>query len=92
MSYYLLNYDVVDDFVERRSAHREEHLGVARLAHERGDLVLAGSFGEPVDGALLLFKGTGPEVAEAFAVADPYVREGLVTGWRVRKWHEVLSG
>jgi hypothetical protein len=28
--------------------------------------------------------------AEAFATGDPFVREGLVTGWTVYEWFEVL--
>jgi uncharacterized protein len=47
--------------------------------------------GDPVEGALLLFRGEGPEVAEAFARADPYVRNGLVTRWQVRPWHTVVG-
>jgi hypothetical protein len=46
---------------------------------------------EPVDGALLLFRGDSPDVAEGFAAADPYVRSGLVTGWRVRLWTTVVG-
>ena len=32
-----------------------------------------------------------PAAAEAFAVADPYVRAGLVTRWRVREWTTVVG-
>jgi uncharacterized protein YciI len=28
---------------------------------------------------------------EAFALADPYVTEGLVTAWRVRSWNVVIG-
>jgi uncharacterized protein YciI len=31
-------------------------------------------------------------VAEDFARADPYVRNGLVTRWRVREWSVVIGG
>ena len=34
---------------------------------------------DPVDTAVLLFKADSPEVPEAFAKADPYVLNGLVT-------------
>ena len=37
--HYLLFYDVVDDYVERRLAFREAHLLLARQAVERGELV-----------------------------------------------------
>lgn len=89
--HYILFYDVVDDYVERRAKLREAHLKHARQAHERGELVLAGALADPVDGAVLLFQGESSEAAEAFAKADPYVLNGLVKEWRVRKWTTVIG-
>jgi len=40
---------------------------------------------------VLLFAGDGAGAAEAFARADPYVRNGLVTAWRVREWVTVVG-
>jgi hypothetical protein len=40
-------------------------------ANAQGELVLAGTLADPVDGAVLLFKGDSPEVAENFARNDP---------------------
>jgi uncharacterized protein YciI len=89
--HYLLFYDVVPDYVERRAAFRDEHLSLARQAHARGELVLGGALADPVDGAVLLFSCDSPGPAEAFAAADPYVRNGLVTRWRVRAWKTVAG-
>jgi uncharacterized protein YciI len=89
--HYLLLYDVVPDYVERRAAFRTEHLTLAWQAHDRGELVLGGALADPIDGAVLLFRGDSPAVAEAFAAADPYVRNGLVTRWRVRAWNTVVG-
>jgi uncharacterized protein YciI len=89
--HYLLFYDVAPDYVDRRAAHRAEHLTLARAAYARGDLLLAGALADPVDGAVLLFAGDSPAAAEAFAAADPYVRHGLVTAWRVRPWTTVVG-
>ncbi|MFQ6685870.1 hypothetical protein OMF52_13840, partial [Bordetella pertussis] len=58
---------------------------------QRGELVLAGALADLIDGAVLLFTGDTPAAAEAFAAADPYVREGLVTHWRVRPWTTVVG-
>ena len=90
--YYLLVYDVVDDYIERRAAFRDAHLTLAREAHARGELVMAGALADPADGAVLVFKADNPTVAERFAESDPYVRNGLGTGWRVRTWTVVLGG
>jgi uncharacterized protein len=91
MHYLLLYESVVPDYVERRAAFRSEHLKLAWESHARGEMVLGGAFANPVDGAVLMFKGDSPAVAEKFAAADPYVRNGLVTKWRVREWTTVVG-
>jgi hypothetical protein len=91
MRHYLLFYEVGSDYLERRAEFRSAHLAKAWAAAERGDLVLAGALADPVDGAVLLFKGQSAAVAESFARADPYVTEGLVRKWRVREWTTVAG-
>src|SRR5512143_4118581 len=89
--HFLLFYDVVDDYVERRAPFRAEHLSLIRKAVDRGELVMAGALADPVDGAVLVFRGPSPQPAESFAEADPYVLHGLVTRWRVRPWNTVVG-
>jgi uncharacterized protein YciI len=89
--YLVLEYDLVDDYLERRAGFREEHLGLARAAHERGELALAGPLAEPADRALLVWSTEERAVVEAFAAGDPYVRNGLVREWRVRAWNVVVG-
>jgi uncharacterized protein len=89
--HYLLTYELVSDYVERRGEYRDEHLTLAWAAAERGELLLGGALADPVDGAVLLFEGASPAAAEAFARADPYVRAGLVERWRVREWTTVVG-
>ena len=91
MKHFALMYDVVDRFVDKRTPHREAHLGLVRAAHARGELVLAGALGDPPDGALLVFRADNADAAERFARADPYVMQGLATGWRVRPWNVVIG-
>ena len=89
--HYLLIYDVVDDYVERRGPLRAAHIARARAAVTRGELVLGGALANPPDGAVLLFRGDSPAAAEAFATSDPYVVNGLVKQWRVREWTTVIG-
>ncbi len=89
--HFLLFYDFVSDYLERRAVLRDEHLTLAWDSHARGELVLGGALAEPVDGAVLLFSCDSPATVEAFAKADPYVRQGLVTRWRVRPWTTVAG-
>ena len=88
--YLVLEYALAEDYLERRAALREEHLALARAAHGRGELLLAGALPDPFDRALLVW--TAPrEVVEQFVAADPYVRHGLVTGWTIRDWNVVVG-
>ena len=89
--HYLLFYEVSQDYLERRIKFRTEHLSLAWQAHARGELVLGGALANPVDLALLLFQGESSAVAERFAEADPYVRNGLVKRWWVRPWTTVVG-
>jgi uncharacterized protein YciI len=89
--HWLLTYDLVDDYLERRAPLRGDHLALAQAAHERGELVLAGALADPPDRAVLVFHGDDRLVAEGFAAADPYVEAGLVTRWEVRPWTVVIG-
>ena len=89
--HYLLFYEAAPDYLERRAAFRAEHLALGWAAQERGELILGGAFANPVDGAVLLFRGDSPAVAERFAAADPYVANGLVKRWYVREWTTVVG-
>jgi len=91
MPYFALFYEVVDDFIARRAPFRDEHLLLAREAHLRGELLLAGALAEPADAALLIFRGPSPDAATAFAQTDPYVRHALVKHWKVRPWSVVVG-
>ncbi len=91
MNYYALFYDVVDDFVSRRAPFREEHLRLAREAHRRGELLLAGALTDPADRALLVFRAPDRSIVEHFVRNDPYVASRLVTRWEVRPWTVVIG-
>ena len=89
--HYLLFYEVVEGYLEKRGQFRELHMKHAMGAFERGELVLAGALADPVDGAVLVFRGPTAQFAEAFAKGDPYVINGLIKSWRVRKWMTVIG-
>jgi uncharacterized protein len=89
MAHFVLTYDLSPDYLARRGAFRTEHLAQAWAAADAGTLLLGGAVGDPPDEALLIF--TDAAAAEAFARADCYVTNGLVTGWRVRPWATVIG-
>jgi len=53
--------------------------------------VLGGALANPTDGAVLLFQGDSPAIAEQFAQTDPYVLNGIVKRWYVRDWTTVVG-
>lgn len=95
MKHFLLTYTLAGDYLERRPAFRAEHLALAQAAAQRGELLLGGAVaglnGEAPEEAQLLFAGEDAGGAEAFALGDPYVTNGLVSAWRVREWITVVG-
>lgn len=90
--HYLLFYEKAPDHAARQGPLQAPHLAYVQAAVRRGELVLAGSLLDPNDGAaVLLFKADSPAVAEAFAKSDPYVTQGIVNKWWVRRWDTVVG-
>jgi uncharacterized protein YciI len=91
MKYYSLIYHLADDYMERRSQFREEHLGMAKELNAKGQLLLGGAFANPPDTALLVFKVDDKSIVEDFVAKDPYVKNGLVKKWEIREWTVVIG-
>ncbi len=89
--HFILTYDVVDSYTEKRKPFRPAHFEYAQRAYDAGKLILAGALANPADQAVFIFRGPTPDAAQAFAESDPYVLNGLVKAWRVREWTTVLG-
>lgn len=89
--HFLLIYDYGPDYLTRREPLRAAHLVLAKAAVARGELLLGGAAGAPPDSGVLLFQADSEELPRRFAEADPYVREGLVSGWTIKPWHTVVG-
>ena len=88
----VLEYTYAHNYLESREQYRADHLRAGWEAVERGELLLGGAVGEGPFTGLLIFTGENPvEAAEAFAAADPYVINGVVTSWTARPWTTVLG-
>jgi hypothetical protein len=88
---FVLTYDYVPDVLERRTPFRAEHLALLRELHAAGRVVYAGAFDPPTDGALFVFRADSAADVEAFVRRDPYVKNGVVTGHRIRPWNVVVG-
>lgn len=91
MNYYALIYHLADDYMERRTQFREEHLKLARESNDRGEMILAGAFSDPSDKALLIFRVADKSVIEEFVRKDTYVKNGLIKEWEIRAWTVVIG-
>ncbi len=90
--YWLLLYELADDYLERRVPLRPAHLALVQGAHERGELLMAGAVSDPFDLAVLVFTVDDTSIINQFVANDPYVEQGLVTGWTIRPWNVMVGG
>src|ERR1700683_4644360 len=74
-----------------RAPFRTAHLLAAWKAQEKGELLLAGAYADPVDGVALSCRCDSSVVPERFVASDPYVIGGFVTRWHIRKWTTVVG-
>jgi uncharacterized protein YciI len=87
---YVLFYDSGPDVASNAPAHFPEHRARLDDFHARGSLLLVGTFEDPQhNGSMSVF--TTRDAAEEFARGDPFVVNGVVAGWRVLEWNEVLG-
>ncbi len=91
MNYYILKYKLAENYLQDRGQYRAEHLGLAKEAAEKGNLVLGGAMDDPADEAILIFRNENDQLARSFAENDPYVKNGLIKKWEVRKWNAVIG-
>jgi uncharacterized protein YciI len=85
-AHHLLFYDYVEDILERRGPHREAHLAWIAAEHAADAVVMAGALGDPVHGAVFVFRDLTPEAILARVDEDPYWKAGLVADRRIEPW------
>ena len=86
---YVLLYESAEDVLAKAPAHFEAHSARGQEFYERGSLIAYGPFGDPQEhGSMALF--TSREAAEEFVREDPFVLNGVVSGWQIREWDEAF--
>ena len=84
---YVLFYDSAPDVRQTAPRYFADHRARWATFAERGSLLLIGPFTDG-SGAMGVFATRAD--AEEFAAGDPFVLNGVVTGWSIREWNEVL--
>jgi uncharacterized protein YciI len=88
---YVLFYDSADDVLEKAPLHYAEHGARVDEFARRGDLLLVGTFEDPVaHGSMSVFASRA--AAEEFVAGDPFVLNGVVRSHEIRGWNEILAG
>jgi len=82
-------YEMASDDLSKAMTHIGAHRARLNAFHERGVLLMAGPFANPIEGALGIF--VSKEAAEEFVQDDPFVVNGVVGKWRLVEWNEVLT-
>jgi uncharacterized protein len=86
---YVLLYESADDVRNRAPAHFPAHHARLQEFHARGELLMVGTFGDPQEqGSMAIFPTRA--AAQAFVDGDPFVLNGVVRGWEIREWNEIL--
>jgi hypothetical protein len=87
---WVLLYESADDVASRASAYMEAHGARLREFAGRGDLLQVGTFADPQrDGSMAIFASR--EAVLEFVSGDPFVQAGVVRGWRMLEWNEILG-
>jgi hypothetical protein len=87
---YVVFYESADDVASKANEHFPAHSARLEESHSRGDLLMVGTFEDPQEnGSMSIF--TSRDAAEEFAKGDPFVLNGVVRGWKILEWNEVLA-
>jgi len=83
-------YESADNLHETAPIHFPAHKARVDEFHRRRDLLLVGTFGDPLnEGSMAVFRSR--EAAEEFVAGDPFVINGVVKAWHIRDWNETFG-
>lgn len=88
--YYALVYTLHPDYFTKRESHRPAHFDYVKTYLAKDQFVMGGAFEKVEDGALLIFDVDDENIITEFAKNDPYVINGVVTAWQIKKWNVAL--
>jgi uncharacterized protein YciI len=87
---FVVFYRSAADVATTAPRHFPAHRSRLDEFHARGELLLVGTFDDPVNqGSMAVFRTR--EGAEQFVAGDPFVLNGVVAGHEIRQWNEILA-
>lgn len=88
--YFLLIYNLTDNYIQKRQAHRKAHFNHIMAFRERGEFIMGGAYQNEKQAALV-FKTKSKEIVEDFVKNDPYFLNGVVTSYEIEAWNVVIT-
>jgi uncharacterized protein len=86
---YVVFYESADNACDLAPIHFPAHDKRLEEFRARGELLLVGTFADPMtDGSMSVFRTR--EAAERFVAGDPFRTEGVIRAWHIKEWHETL--
>jgi uncharacterized protein YciI len=89
---FLVMYQYVPDMEQRRTESRPAHLAWLKELAGAGRLILAGATLDPVDTAVLVFRGENILDVRRTLLDDPYAAANLIVGVTVRPMGVAVGG
>lgn len=87
---YVMFYESAPDVATNAPPHFPAHKQRLDEFHDRGVLLMVGTFGDPQnEGSMAVF--TTREAVEEFVAGDPFVSNGVIANWYVREWNEAYA-
>jgi uncharacterized protein len=86
---YVLTYELAEGARALAMEHFPAHRRRIDEFHERGVLLLVGTFADEPVGAMGVF--TTRAAVDDFMAGDPFLLNGVVGRHRVREWDEILQ-
>jgi len=89
--HFILTYQTVKNFNDRKQRFRSKHLELVKSYYQQRKLIMGGALLEPNDAALLIFKCDGLAEVEAFVEKDIYYQKGLILEYSIRQWSVAIG-
>ena len=88
--YYLLIYNLTENYIQKRQPHRKAHFDHIMAYREKGEFIMGGAYQNEKQAALV-FKTNSTSVVEDFVKNDPYFLNGLITEYEIEAWNVVIT-
>lgn len=89
--HYVLLYQYVEGILEKRKPFREKHLAILEELYDQGQVIMAGAWANPPDGAAIVFQADNADAVQQFVTRDPYMANGLVLSHSIKEWTVVVG-